>query len=260
MMANRPEATNIHYAFVLRNLREGWTFDQRKAYFRWLDKARKWSGGASYQGFLNNIDKDAFENASEAERLAVEAAGARKPFQVKELPRPRGPGHDWKLDELVSLSEKGLSGRSLAGGQRAFAAARCVLCHRFAGEGGATGPDLTQAAGRFGFKDLAEAMIEPSKVVSDQYRSSTIATHSGKVYNGRVVGEAGDKLTVLVDPEDSTRVVDIPRADIEEMQPSKVSMMPEKLLDPLGQDEVLDLFVYLLSRGDPNDPMFQKKR
>ena len=41
MMANRPEATNIHYAFVLRNLKEGWTLDQRKAYFRWLDKARR---------------------------------------------------------------------------------------------------------------------------------------------------------------------------------------------------------------------------
>jgi putative heme-binding domain-containing protein len=260
MIANRPEATNIHYAFVLRNLKEGWALDQRKAYFRWLDKARKWSGGASYPGFINNIDKDAFENASEAERLAIEAAGARKPFQVKELPKPKGPGHEWKLDELVSLSENGLSGRSLAGGQRAFAAARCVLCHRFAGEGGATGPDLTQAAGRFGFKDLAEATIEPSKVVSDQYRSSSIATNSGKVYNGRVVGENKDKLTVLVDPEDSTKVVDIPRADIEEMRPSPTSLMPEKLLEPLSQDEVLDLFAYMLSRGDANDPMFKKKK
>ncbi len=135
-----------------------------------------------------------------------------------------------------------------------------MLCHRFAGEGGATGPDLTQAAGRFGFKDLAEAVIEPSKVVSDQYRGATIATKTGKLYNGRVVGETRDKLIVLIDPEDSTKVVDLPRSEIDEMQPSQVSLMPEKLLEPLGKDEVLDLFAYILSRGDPNDPMFQNKK
>ncbi len=259
MLANRPEATNIHYAFVLRNLKEGWTLDQRKAYFRWLDKARGWSGGASYQGFINNIDKDAYENATDVERLAVEASGARKPTPVKELPKPRGPGHEWVMAELTTLAEKGLSGRNFANGQRAFAAARCVLCHRFAGEGGATGPDLTQAAGRFGFKDLVEATLEPSKVISDQYRASSIATTTGKVYTGRIVGETPDKLVILVDPEDSTKVVEVPKKEIDESQPSKTSIMPEKLLSPLSRDEVLDLFAYILSRGDANDPMYKKK-
>ncbi len=259
MLKNRPEATNIHYAFVLRNLKEGWTPAQRQAYFRWLDKARGWSGGASYQGFINNIDKDAYENASDVERLAVESSGARKPTPVKELPKPRGPGHEWALAELTAQADKGLSGRNFANGQRTFAAARCVLCHRFSGEGGATGPDLTQAAGRFGFKDLAEATIDPSKVISDQYRASSIATTNGKVYTGRVVGETADKLVILVDPEDSTKVVEVAKKEIEENEPSKTSIMPEKLLSPLSKDEVLDLFAYILSRGDANDPMFKKK-
>ena len=260
MLANRPEAQNIHYAFILRNLREGWAPDDRKAYFRFLDKARGWSGGASYQGFLNNIDKDAYDNASDADRLIVEAAGARKPYRAPELPKPKGPGHDWSLAEILAATGTKPSGRNFANGQRTFSAARCVVCHRFAGEGGATGPDLTQAAGRFGFKDLGEAILEPSKVVSDQYRATVLATNSGKVYTGRIVGETKDKLTVLVDPEDSSKVVEIPKADVEENQPSKVSIMPEKLLAPLGKDEVLDLFAYILSRGDANDPMFKKAR
>ncbi len=259
MMKNRPEATNIHYAFVLRNLKTGWTLDQRKAYFRWLQKARGWSGGASYGGFINNIDKDAYENATDSERLAVEAAGARKPTQVKELPKPKGPGHDWSLSDLIAAASSAQAGRNFANGERAFAAARCVVCHRFAGEGGATGPDLTQAAGRFGFKDLVEATIEPSKVISDQYRASVVATNDGKVYTGRIVGESPDKLTILLDPEDSTKVVEVPRKAIDENQPSKTSIMPEKLLSPLSKDEVLDLFAYILSRGDANDPMFKKK-
>ena len=260
MLANRPEAQNIHYAFVLRNLRDGWTPAQRMSYFRWLDKARGWSGGASYQGFINNIDKEAFENTSEADRLSVEAAGARRPYRAPELPRPRGPGHAWTMPEIQALATTKMTGRNFAEGQRAFNAARCVLCHRFGGEGGATGPDLTQAAGRFAFKDLGEAIIEPSKVISDQYRASTLATTSGKVYSGRIVGESASKLTVLLDPEDSSKVADIARADIEELQPSKVSIMPEKLLNPLSRDEILDLFAYLLSRGDPNDPMFAPAR
>ena len=35
--------------------------------------------------------------------------------------------------------------------------------------------------------------------------------------------------------------------------------MPEKLLNPLNEDEVLDLLAYILSRGDPNDAMFRRK-
>ena len=259
MLTNRPEATNIHYAFALRNLKEGWTLDQRKAYFRWLDKARTWSGGASYGGFINNIDKDAYENATDVERLAVEAAGVRKPAPVKELPKPKGPGRDWVLSDFLPADGGPPHQLDFANGQRAFAAARCILCHRFAGEGGATGPDLTQAAGRFGYQDLLEATIEPSKVVSDQYRATTVATTDGKVYTGRIVGESPDKLTILVDPEDSTKVVEIARKDVDELAPAKVSIMPEKLLNPLSKDEVRDLFAYILSRGDANDPLFKKK-
>ena len=259
MLANRPDAQKMHYAFVLRNLRQGWTLDERKFYFRWLQEARNWSGGASYPGFVNNIDKEAFENATEAERLAVESSGARAPFRAKELPKPQGPGHEWKLDELLTLAKGRMTGRSFANGQRTFAAARCVLCHRYAGDGGATGPDLTQAAGRFALKDLAEAIVDPNKVISDQYRASTVATSSGKVYTGRIVGESRTVLSVLVDPEDSTKVVEIPKGDIDEVQPSKVSLMPEKLLAPLNEGEVLDLLAYLLSRGDPTDPMYRNR-
>ena len=259
MIASQPDRQKLHYAFVLRNARVGWTVAERIYYFRWLNDAHRWSGGASFQGFLTNIDKDAYENATDTERLAVEASGTRTPYRAKELPKPKGPGHDWTLGELLDLSKTRMSGRNFANGQKTFAAARCVLCHRFAGEGGATGPDLTQAAGRFGFKDLAEAIMEPSKVVSDQYRASSIATTKGQVYTGRVVNETKTALTVLTDPEDSSKVVEVPKDEIDEMKPSPVSLMPDKLLNTLNENEVLDMFAYLLSRGDPNDAMFRRK-
>jgi putative heme-binding domain-containing protein len=258
MLANAPDLQKLHYAFVLRNLKEGWTMDERKFYFKWLNEARQKSGGASYQGFLNNIEKEAFDNATDTERLAIEAAGLRKPFKPKELPKPKGPGRDWKLDELVQFAEPRLKGRDFKNGEKMYAATRCIVCHRFSAEGGATGPDLTEAAGRFSLKDLCESIVEPSKVISDQYKASTVTTSSGKVYTGRIVTETKDVLTILTDPEDSTKVIEVKKSDVDETVPSPVSLMPAGLLNPLNDDEVLDLLAYILSRGDPKHPMFRR--
>jgi putative heme-binding domain-containing protein len=159
---------------------------------------------------------------------------------------------------LAALSTTAMKGRNFENGKKMFAAARCVVCHRFGGDGGATGPDLTQAAGRFSFKDLTEAIVDPSKVVSDQYKTTIVQTTSGKTYTGRVVSVADSTITLLIDPEDSTKIVTVKKSDIEEQVPSATSLMPKDLLKGLNQDEVLDLLAYLLSRGNPQDAMFKR--
>jgi putative heme-binding domain-containing protein len=258
MLANGVDLQKFHYAFVLRNVKEGWTLDQRKFFFNFLADARTKSGGASYQGFVNNLEKDAFDNATDVDRLAIEAAGLRKPFKPKALPTAVGPGREWKLDDLVAFAEPKLKGRNYKNGEKMFAAARCIVCHRFNGDGGATGPDLSQVAGRFSLKDLSESIVEPSKVISDQYKASIVETKSGKVYTGKIVNETKDKLIMVIDPEDSTKVVEIKKGDVEEVKPSAVSLMPADLLKTLNENEVLDLLAYLLSRGDPGNAMFRR--
>lgn len=253
-----PDQQQIWYAFCLRNTKEGWTMDQRKSYFAWFERAHQWAGGASYHGFLRNIEKDAFENASEKERLLIEASGARKPYAPPEIPKPAGPGKDWTLDEVRALAKDGLKGRNFENGQKMFAATRCIICHRFGGDGGATGPDLTQLAGRFNLNDLTEAIMVPSKVISDQYKASTIVTTGGQTYSGRIVAENDDKITILTSPEDPTKITQILKSEVDEIQPSTVSIMPMDLLKPLNQDEVMDLLAYLLSRGDQGNEMFRK--
>ena len=149
-------------------------------------------------------------------------------------------------------------GRDFEHGKRTFAATRCVVCHRFGEDGGATGPDLTQAAGRFQLKDLVEAVVHPSKVVSDQYKASVVQTADGKVVSGRIVSESPEKIVVVTDPEDATKFVEIKRDNIEEILPSSESLMPKALLDQLNEAEVLDLLAYTLSRGNKNDARFKK--
>ena len=257
MLANMPDLQKLHYAFVLRNARRGWTVPDGTFYFQFLKDARQKKGGASYGGFLTNMENDAFAGASDNLRLAVEAAGLRKPPPPVKLPQPKGPGHDWTLDEVLALGQQELKGRDFENGKRSFAAARCVVCHRFGGEGGATGPDLTQAAGRFNFKDLSEAILDPSKVISDQYRASTIETESGKLLTGRIAADNEDGIILLTDPEDSTKVVKIARDNVAAVIPSKTSLMPSDLLKPLNENELLDLMAYLLSRGNKDDAMFK---
>ena len=67
------------------------------------------------------------------------------------------------------------------------------------------GPDLSQVAGRFSFKDLCESIVEPSKVISDQYRASVVTTDSGKVYTGRIVSETEGVLTSCSTPKTRRR-------------------------------------------------------
>jgi hypothetical protein len=63
---------------------------------------------------------------------------------------------------------------------------------------------------------------------------------------------------MLIDPEDSTKIVEIKKADIDEQVISPLSLMPKDLLKTLNQEEVLDLLAYLLARGNPQDAMFRK--
>jgi putative heme-binding domain-containing protein len=107
--------------------------------------------------------------------------------------------------------------------------------------------------------NLREALVEPSKVISDQYKASVINTAAGQNITGKIVSEVNGKLTVVTDPEDSTKVAEIDKDDVVSLRASNLSLMPEKLLNELNENEVLDLLAFMLSRGDPNHPMFKKK-
>ncbi len=111
-------------------------------------------------------------------------------------------------------------------------------------------------AGRWSVKDLDESLIVPSKMVADQQRASTVVTTAGEVITGRIVNDNKGTLTILTDPFDATKITTVPADEVDQAQPSKTSLMPEKLLHPLGKDELLDLLAYLLSRGNPDDRVF----
>ncbi|HEX7447516.1 MAG TPA: PVC-type heme-binding CxxCH protein [Pirellulales bacterium] len=125
----------------------------------------------------------------------------------------------------------------------------CAACHKLFGEGGQVGPELTGAQ-RGNMDYLLENLIDPSALVGRDYQLTVIETTDGRVLNGIVTGDDGDVLTVQTQNE---RVL-LPKNEIEQRQPSKLSLMPEGVLDKLTERELRDLIAYLSGPDQPPLP------
>ena len=259
MHGSHPNRQAIAYAYVLREARVGWTPELRKTFFGWFPRTSKWSGGNSFKGFLNNIRNEALANCvtDPSERAALETlAKSAPPAAAANLVMPKGPGKDYTADEVASLAKDGLKGRNFEQGKAMFSSQLCINCHHFGGDGGNSGPDLTGAGNRYTVRDLAENIIEPSKVISDQYPSEQIDLKDGGTVVGRVVVEENGKLFVMASALAPDALTTVDSANVKKRQPFNISMMPPGLLTTLNKDELLDLFAYILSGGNPKDPRF----
>jgi putative heme-binding domain-containing protein len=190
------------------------------------------------------------------ELKSVLEAKAATPTPIVGKPRPFVK--KWKLDELAPIVEKGLTSRNFDRGRRLFGEAQCFACHRFDNEGGAMGPDLTIASGRFSVHDLLESIVDPSKEISDQYAAMVFVQDNGKMVTGRIINYSNNNMTVMTNMLDPNGLVNVDSRKVESIEKSKISMMPEGLLNSFKEDEILDLVAYLLSRGDRNNKMFGK--
>lgn len=249
----------MDYAKSLRMLKAGWTPEQREQYFKWFLKAANFKGGNSFEGFMSNVKNDAIATLSAKEKLALKSILEAKPEPKTVFVGPPRPLYkQYKMEDLAGLLEKGLTNRDFDSGRKFFGIANCFACHRFDNEGGAHGPDLTAAAGKFSARDLLESIVEPSKVISDQYAAVNIETDDGKRFSGRIVNLHDNTIHLMPNMMEPNNTVGIDRRKIESMTPSKVSPMPTGLIDTLKEEEVLDLMAYLLSRGDRQNKMFKK--
>jgi putative heme-binding domain-containing protein len=111
---------------------------------------------------------------------------------------------------------------------------------------------------RFGPRDLLESILEPSKVISDQYQSSTFLTKTGSAVVGRAVGEQDDEVLISTSPFDASQVARVKKSEIQAVRPVLESTMPPALVNRLNEAELLDLLAFLLSGGNSQDRMFAK--
>ncbi len=68
-----PPVRGIHFAFTLRNVKDGWTMDQRRRYFQFFIDAAKKPGGNSYGKFLTQFREDALATCTPAETTVLDS-------------------------------------------------------------------------------------------------------------------------------------------------------------------------------------------
>jgi putative heme-binding domain-containing protein len=250
MIANLPPAQVIHYVYCLREVPGPWQAGERKRFFAWLAQLTTSSGGHSYGGFIADLRKQTLEKCTPEELELIKTfptAPAANSFA--NLPQVKGPGRDWTVDDIVKTAAAGLEGRSKQRGHDMFRASLCAACHRHGGEGGSSGPDLSNLSGRFGIRDIAEAIVHPSKVISDQHNFDLITRPDGTQVGGRIIERKDNKWIIATNPFDLTQTIEIERDNTDKVAPSPVSPMPPGMINRLNEEELKDLLAHLM--GNP---------
>jgi putative heme-binding domain-containing protein len=102
-----------------------------------------------------------------------------------------------------------------------------------------------------------ESLIDPSKVVSEQFVNTEFTLKDGTLVVGRLVSEDEDKLVVrpsMLAPEMRT----LRKNDIRSRESSRISPMPPGLISVLTRQELLDVLAYLEAGGKKDSPLFRK--
>jgi putative heme-binding domain-containing protein len=264
----KTQEEQIHYLFHLRTLKKGWTLNQRREYLSWFDRdwkrgthspeelqwfadaGRDYDNGASFPKFMERFRKDAVASLNSQEHAELATVIDRLPVPLPLTnSAPRTFVHDWKMDDLLPALDK-VSRRGFERGKQTFVAAQCIACHRFGSDGGSVGPDLTAISSRFTRRDILESILEPSKVVSEQYQNMTVFKKDGDDVTGRIVDDSDGKLILVTNPLTQEKV-EVRKSDVKEAVASKVSPMPEGLMSTFSKEEILDLIGYLESGGKP---------
>lgn len=243
----------IFYAYCLRNIQRGWTPEQKNSFIAWFEKTQeqRWRGGASFLGFLEDIWNDFHEVLTEKEKqLAMERVPSLSPEPVPATDKVQRAFQ--RVTDAQTLSEQELyeyllwDPMSYTGkpeqGKLAYEKAFCGNCHIYGDIGQEAGPDLTTVAKRFQRKDLLESILYPSKTVSDLWTAVEILTTDDESMIGIVSREEADSITLLT--ATGSRIA-IPKLEVKSRSASKVSLMPEGLLDNLTLREAIDLIAFL---------------
>lgn len=266
----------IHYIAQLRRVRDGWTPATRERFFAWWlrprdhlqrpgsllhwfhDVGRTYVDGANLNRHLESFRRDATALLTEAEQGALRHLLEAPMAGAVLLPaQPREFVKDWTLPELLPHLDQAGFGRDFERGRRAFIDTQCYACHRLGDAGTAIGPELGALASKYSRRELLESLVEPSKVISEQYQNLRVFLKDGEDVTGRPVRETAEEIVIETDPLTRTEQT-LARGLIDEIRPSTVSPMPEGLLAVLTRDEILDLLAFLESAGRKDAPAFRR--
>ncbi len=142
-----------------------------------------------------------------------------------------------KLEGLTGDAERGL---------RVFTQ-RCATCHKIGSVGHAVGPDLATLTNR-SLDALVPAILDPNRAIEDAYHEYTLITADGRQLSGLVEAETGAAVRLL-GPDGKS--YDVPRSEIDVLQSTGRSLMPEGLEKDLTPQDLVDVIALLRINRPP---------
>jgi len=257
---DRTQEQQIHTAYCLRAMKTGWNEDQRWAFVEWFDRGREMAGAASMEGYINNLWESTMEILPEDQRQLAEQRKAEQLQKRREAAMllmaelqddaPKGVTElaQMSFEELAEYLEydpMAYRNPNYDHGRKVFIRSKCADCHVFGDIGKGGGPDLSTVTSRFRRKDILEAIMYPSKVVSDQYITVELELDDFTDIVGMVVGENDETLTIIT--MEGNRV-EINKETIVERRRAERSAMPEGLLNTMSLGDLVAL-INFLERG-----------
>ncbi len=123
----------------------------------------------------------------------------------------------------------------------------CGVCHTLFNEGGQTGPNLTGYE-RTNLDFLLLAVVDPSAAIREEFTQFKVLTRDGRVLTGLI--DVQTPTTLMLRGADNQTTL-LNRDDIELLQAMETSLMPDGLTEKLSDEEVRQLFAYVMSRTPP---------
>jgi putative membrane-bound dehydrogenase-like protein len=123
----------------------------------------------------------------------------------------------------------------------------CAVCHQLFNEGNKVGPELT-GIDRKNLEVLLVNLVDPSAFIRPEYVAHNVVTKDGRIITGLIAEDNAQALTILDAKNERTVIA---KNNIDELVAAAQSLMPEKILDPLSDQEICDLLAWLQSDGPP---------
>ncbi|MFV1968125.1 MAG: PVC-type heme-binding CxxCH protein, partial [Pirellulaceae bacterium] len=127
---------------------------------------------------------------------------------------------------------------------------QCAKCHKLGGEGHEVGPDLLTTKTRAD-ETLLTDVLDPTRQITVGYDQYSVVTTAGRIYTGVLAAETATSVTMRREEGAQDTIL---RRDIDEMQASSVSMMPENLEKELSHQDLADLLGFLRREFGPAGP------
>jgi putative heme-binding domain-containing protein len=161
----------------------------------------------------------------------------------------------WPNVKISSSSEKNAalakyskiikSGSGNLSNGRTLYLANCGYCHKLFNEGGNVGPELTGYE-RSNTNYFLLNIIDPNADIREGYGLHRLVTTDGRTLEGKITSSNGDTHTIQTQ---AGKEIVLSMTQIKEMKALPVSIMPERILDRLNDQEVRDIFAYIMKKN-----------